>query len=120
MLTAETEFPMITRAAPRSQQAGWRRSLAMAVTDPAELLTLLDLDPGLLDGARLAARAFRLRVPRGFVARMQPRDPADPLLRQVLPLAAELEEAPGFGSDPVGDGPARAAPGLLSSSRCTT
>lgn len=114
MLTAETEFPMITRAAPRSQQAGWRRSLASAVTDPAELLTLLDLDPRLLDGARLAARNFRLRVPRGFVARMQPRDPADPLLRQVLPLAAELEEVPGFGSDPVGDGPARAAPGLLS------
>ena len=41
MLTAETEFPMITRAAPRSQQAGWRRSLAMAVTDPAELLACL-------------------------------------------------------------------------------
>jgi EF-P beta-lysylation protein EpmB len=117
MLTAEDKSSikssMITRAARRSQHGGWQKALAAAVTDPAELLTMLDLDPALLDGARIAARDFRLRVPRGFVARMGRGDPSDPLLRQVLPLAAELDEVPGFVSDPVGDRPATAAPGLL-------
>jgi EF-P beta-lysylation protein EpmB len=40
-------------------------------------------------------------------------DPADPLLRQVLPILAEDEIAPGFEFDAVGDGAARAAPGVL-------
>ncbi len=39
-----------------------------------------------------AAARFPLRVPRGYVARMRRGDPHDPLLRQVLPLAAELAE----------------------------
>lgn len=74
---------------------------------------MLDLDPALLPAARAAARAFSLRVPRGYVARMRRRDPADPLLRQVLPLATELSVVPGFDRDPVGDLAAMTVPGLL-------
>jgi EF-P beta-lysylation protein EpmB len=44
---------------------------------------------------------------------MTPGDPADPLLRQVLPIAAELEQHPGYILDPVGDGRSRRAIGLL-------
>jgi EF-P beta-lysylation protein EpmB len=44
---------------------------------------------------------------------MRPGDPADPLLRQVLPIGEELHEAPEFLTDPVNDGAARIAPGLL-------
>jgi EF-P beta-lysylation protein EpmB len=44
---------------------------------------------------------------------MRPGDPHDPLLRQVLPLAEELDEAPGFSADPVGDENAVIQPGLL-------
>ncbi|OGI52148.1 MAG: EF-P beta-lysylation protein EpmB, partial [Candidatus Muproteobacteria bacterium RIFCSPLOWO2_01_FULL_60_18] len=40
-------------------------------------------------------------------------DPHDPLLRQVLPLAEECLTAEGFGTDPVGDLAAMAAPGVL-------
>jgi EF-P beta-lysylation protein EpmB len=40
-------------------------------------------------------------------------DPNDPLLRQVLPMPAELNDKPGFSCDPVGDGNAQKAPGLL-------
>lgn len=83
------------------------------ITDPATLLERLGLDPALLPAARRAAGQFPLRVPPGFVARMRPGDPADPLLRQVLPLADELATAAGFGADPVGDAAARVAPGLL-------
>ncbi len=40
-------------------------------------------------------------------------DPHDPLLRQVLPLAAECVSAPEFTTDPVGDLSAMAVPGVL-------
>ena len=40
-------------------------------------------------------------------------DPHDPLLRQVLPLAEELLDVPGFTDDPVDDSAAQREPGLL-------
>ncbi len=107
---------MIPRTLPPRQTGGWRRSLAEAVTDPEELLALLGLAADPSAAAREVARAlgqFPLRVPRGFVARMVPGDPADPLLRQVLPAARELEPAPGFTADPLGESRAAPAPGVL-------
>lgn len=91
----------------------WQQALARAVRDPAELLQLLQLDPALLPAARAAAKLFPLRVPRGYVARMRCGDPTDPLLAQVLPLAAECEDAPGFLDDPVGDLAAMTDNGVL-------
>jgi EF-P beta-lysylation protein EpmB len=44
---------------------------------------------------------------------MQWRDPHDPLLRQVLPLADECLASEGYGVDPVGDLNAMVVPGLL-------
>ena len=98
--------------------ATWQQELADAVSDPVELLDLLglrpdQLDPGGLDGLRAAAVTFPLRVPRSFVARMRPGDPQDPLLRQVLAASVELQDAPGFTSDPLEEAAARRAPGLL-------
>jgi L-lysine 2,3-aminomutase len=93
--------------------ARWQTELAEAVRDPVELLRLLELDPALLAPAMDAAGQFPLRVPRAFIARMRKGDMRDPLLRQVLPLAAELEAREGFSNDPVGDLASRAAPGVL-------
>jgi EF-P beta-lysylation protein EpmB len=100
-------------AAPREARILWQRELARAVTDPVELLELVGLGPEWLDAARQAAARFPLRVPRPFVARMRRGDPADPLLRQVLPLAAELADVPGYVQDPVGDLAAAAGAGVL-------
>ncbi len=72
---------------------------------------LLDLPEEFAAAAQAAARQFPLFVPRGFVARMRPGDPDDPLLRQVLPLADEMADVPGFVADPVGDDAADAAAG---------
>jgi EF-P beta-lysylation protein EpmB len=100
------------------QPAGWQQELASAITDPAELLRRLELEPDLLRdaldaSARLAAQGFPLRVPESYVRRMRLRDPADPLLLQVLPLGREMLRPPGFVADPLGEGAARRAPALL-------
>ncbi|MBS0567672.1 MAG: EF-P beta-lysylation protein EpmB [Proteobacteria bacterium] len=100
-----------TRAEPAT--ADWRRLWREAVTDPGELLALLDLDHLAATVLPRLDTGFALRVPRGFVARMRRGDATDPLLLQVLPQAAELEDAPGFGLDAVGDLAARAARGVL-------
>ena len=104
---------MIPRSLSLQQGERWQQQLAAAVTDPAELLTLLGLDPALAAGARRAGRLFDLRVPHGFIARMRRGDPADPLLRQVLPLDAECRPVPGFTADPLQEGGAMPVPGLL-------
>ncbi|MCS4504404.1 EF-P beta-lysylation protein EpmB [Arhodomonas aquaeolei] len=87
----------------RSEPPAWQRALADAIRDPRELLDTLALPHTLLDGARTGAALFPLRVPRGYAARMRRGDPDDPLLRQVLPVAAEARSTPGFVDDPVGD-----------------
>ncbi len=104
---------MITRIPVARQTPSWQQELAEAIRSPEELFAVLGLDPALLPAAAHAARQFPLRVPRGFVARMGHGDPADPLLRQVLPLADELQSTPGYGPDPVGDLASMVAPGVL-------
>jgi EF-P beta-lysylation protein EpmB len=100
--------PLQAAPAPRWQQL-WRE----AVRDPRELLGLLGLDPAALALSDEAAAQFPLRVPRGFIARMRRGDPDDPLLRQVLPLDAEMAPMPGFDLDAVGDTAAKAGNGVI-------
>lgn len=103
---------MITASPLGAQPGDWRRAFREAITDPHELLDVLGL-PGLASQLPRAAGSFPLRVPRGFVARMRPGDPADPLLRQVLPLDEEYRPMPGFDPDAVGDLASRGARGVL-------
>ena len=91
----------------------WRRPWRDAVTDPRELLALLGLENLAESILPRLDTGFALRVPRGFVARMHRGDARDPLLLQVLPQAAELAPAAGFGPDAVGDLDSRAAKGVL-------
>jgi EF-P beta-lysylation protein EpmB len=79
----------------------WQRELSRAITKPEELLAELQLDPALLRGARAGSEAFALRVTRSFLARMRRGDATDPLLRQVLPLDAELHDTADYVSDPL-------------------
>jgi EF-P beta-lysylation protein EpmB len=104
---------MIPGTSVLRQVPTWQSALAQAITDPAELLTALDLGPEWLPAAQAAARLFRLRVPRSFVARMRRGDPQDPLLRQVLPLAEECVVTEGYDADPVGDLDAMEVPGII-------
>lgn len=91
----------------------WRRELANAIRHPGDLLRFLDIDPAALGGAIAHDTGFPTLVPRRFAALMKPGDPHDPLLRQVLAVAAEQQSRTGFVADPVGDIAAKRAPGLL-------
>ena len=106
---------MITASLPARLSlpaAGWRALWRDAITDPAELLDLLDLT-ALAHALPAHDAGFALRVPRGFAARMRRGDARDPLLLQVLPQLAELDQAAGYSADAVGDLAVREVPGLL-------
>lgn len=105
--------PRATAATQVAPDADWRRAWRDAIRDPEELLALLGL-PQLATRVSAGAQAqFPLRVPRGFAARMRHGDPADPLLRQVLPLDDEDHRVAGFELDAVGDTAANAGTGIL-------
>jgi len=102
--SAETQIPLTPH---------WQTALARAFRDPAELLDYLELPQSLLDGAIAAGHLFSLRAPRAYCQRIEKGNPDDPLLRQILPLDAELITDKQFGLDPVGDLAAQETPGLL-------
>jgi len=110
ILAIQTD-PVRPNSAPA--ETGWRAELRRAVRDPRELCRLLELPEEFAAQAVAAAADFPLLVPRGYLARMRPGDPHDPLLRQVLPIVAERAAVPGFSADPVDDAAAELVPGLL-------
>ncbi|WP_410013808.1 EF-P beta-lysylation protein EpmB [Sodalis sp. C49] len=91
----------------------WQKQLSEVISDPDELLSLLGLsdNPRLRQG-RPARRLFPLRVPRGFVNRMEKGNEHDPLLRQVITAADEFIVTPGYVADPLGEHDC-VMPGLL-------
>lgn len=102
---------MIPASIRQKNVPAWQRALAEAIRDPAELLSLLDIEPASVD-LRAPGGRFPLRVPRGYAARMRTGDPDDPLLAQVLPRAVEDADFTGT-SDPVGDLASMRHPGVL-------
>lgn len=105
----------------------WQRDLANAVRSADVLLERLGLTAEQFQSAATGhygstlgpfaseetLRQFPVLVPESFLRRMVSGDPADPLLRQVLPLSDEDQTADGFVSDAVGDLQARRGPGVL-------
>lgn len=82
----------------------WQQQIASAIREPAELLQALNLDPELLNAAHQAAEQFPLMLPRNMLRRIKPGDPNDPVLRQFLPLGAELDQnPPHFSKDPLAE-----------------
>ena len=91
----------------------WQQQLAEAITDPHELLSLLQLSADDFPNYLLGSLDFPLRVPRAFVQKIKRADPRDPLLLQVMSQGRERDQIPGYHADPVGDLDAMAVPGLL-------
>jgi len=113
--TALNAFSQVTQTISADfppQKSLWQRQLAAAWRSPAALLERLNL-PELLPQVPQDQQQFPLLVPDSFVQRMQPGDPHDPLLRQILPVESELREAEGFAKDPVQDQEASPLPGMI-------
>lgn len=91
----------------------WRKILQQSILPAAELLNRLGLGNADIPLAETGLRQFPLRVPPAYLGQIRHGDPDDPLLRQILPLAAEDRPTPGFGLDPVGDRQSQKQPGLL-------
>jgi EF-P beta-lysylation protein EpmB len=104
---------MIARTPVPWQSDSWQQELAAGYRRPAELLAALDIAPERIETGIDCDSPFPMRVPRSYARRMRRGDPADPLLRQVLPTLAERAQAPGFTADPVGDHAARRGAGVL-------
>lgn len=100
----------LRNALPVEINQQWKYELAQAVNSTKELLMLLGLE-NWLEKYPQSNPAFSLRVPRAYVAKMQPGDINDPLLRQVLPAPDENDKT--GQPDPVGDLASMATPGLL-------
>jgi EF-P beta-lysylation protein EpmB len=98
---------------PLKEKTAWQQALSNLITDPKELLALLDLDPALLEAAYAAARQFPLKVPRNYLARIEKNNLHDPLLKQILPLGIELNQEAGYSQDPLQEVKANPRPGLL-------
>lgn len=104
---------MITQELQGWQSPDWQRQQADLITDPAELLAMLDLEPSQVALSAAANRDFPLRVPRAYAALIEPGNPDDPLLRQVLNVPAERQEQPGYGPDPLAEADHTPVPGVL-------
>jgi EF-P beta-lysylation protein EpmB len=90
----------------------WQDEMREAFRDPRDLAGFLGIALGDLP-ALPEGKPFPMLVPRAFAARMERGNPRDPLLLQVWPDARESAASPGETTDPVGDGAARKADGLL-------
>ncbi len=106
-----TERVSVARSASGCQMP-WQDALKGAWRDLAALAQRLDLDPVRLNCGALAHRDYPLCVPEPFVARIERGNLDDPLLRQILPLAAECQTVAGFCADPLAEH-AHVADGLL-------
>jgi L-lysine 2,3-aminomutase len=98
---------------PLSPQLTWQEQLANLISDPQELLALLQLNPTSVGYSEAALHSFPLRVTRAYAAKMRVGDPHDPLLRQVLPQHAEMLAAPDLSTDPLQESAYNPAPGIL-------
>jgi len=85
------------------QVKSWKILLKEAVCEPQQLLTKLNLTTAQLNYKVDYNNPFATRVPQPFIDKMQPGDPEDPLLRQVLAQTAENERVKNYSEDPLGE-----------------
>jgi EF-P beta-lysylation protein EpmB len=101
------------RPARQRDHDAWQDSLRHAVRDANELCRRLDLDPRLASKSIQPHQQFPLLVPNHFVGLIEPGNPNDPLLRQVLPQQEEMVPCAGYSMDPLQENQAGAPSGLV-------
>ena len=91
----------------------WQQILSDLITDPKELLQILQLDADKIPYSRAALQQFPLKAPRPYVDRIEKGNWQDPLLRQIWPSAQEEIGQAGFDTDPLAEAQFNPVPGIL-------
>ncbi len=91
----------------------WQEILSDLITDPKELLQILQLDPDTRPYSLAALKQFPLKAPRPYVDRIAKANWDDPLLRQIWPAVEEENNLQGFTSNPLEEDLFNPVPGLL-------
>lgn len=89
------------------------RNLARTLREPSELIAA-DLAPAeALPALERVAARYAVAITPALVELIDSSDPDDPIARQFVPTAAELEVQPGENADPIGDHPHSPVPGIV-------
>ena len=96
MLTKPTSQPI-------NIYSDWKAELSNCISSIDQLLQLLGLNSKDLNASQLASQGFSIKVPQHYAQLMEYGNPEDPLLKQVLPIEAELKPDPSFNTDPVNE-----------------
>lgn len=105
-------IPALTIVEP-SRPEKWQEILSDLITDPKELLQILELDIASYPASQQALTEFPLKAPRPFVSRIAKGNWRDPLLLQILPTSNEEMQRPELVADPLGESESNPVPGLL-------
>ena len=98
-------------AEPDRSPLSWQQQMKSAIRDLAVLRKTLELPQDL--SGELAESTFSVFAPLPFVRRMEPGNPKDPLLLQLLPTSLEDTSPPHFTTDPLAESDAVLGPGVL-------
>ncbi len=82
-------------------EKSWQKDLREVITEPEQLLALLDITSEDYLQHFKARTLFPVRVPLSFIKRMNKGDINDPLLKQVMPLSKEFDITDGYFVDPL-------------------
>lgn len=88
---------------PINIYSDWKAELSNCISSIDQLLQQLGLNSKDLKASQLATQEFSIKVPQHYAQLMEYGNPEDPLLKQVLPIKAELKQDPGFSTDPVNE-----------------
>jgi len=103
----------VTSLIRSDRSLNWQDQLSDLITDPEELLDLLQLDPEACPYSLEALSQFPLKAPRPFVERIERGNWHDPLLKQIWPAKEEQSKTESFVADPLDEQNFNPVPGLL-------
>ncbi len=90
-----------------------KSNLARTLREPAELVAEGLAPATALPALERVAARYAVAITPALVDLIDPSDPDDPIARQFVPTAAELEMQPGENADPIGDHPHSPVPGIV-------
>ncbi|HTS15582.1 MAG TPA: hypothetical protein VMH24_07925, partial [Candidatus Sulfotelmatobacter sp.] len=110
--------PAVSRRAPRWQDVpdeqwnDWRWQLSHRVNDLDEIEGILELTDEEREGLSASER-FRVDITPYFISLIDPKDPNDPIRRQVIPLGREREAFTAMMEDSLAEDRHSPVPGLV-------